>query len=894
MLIRILFIIISLLIFTQSAPSPYFTRSFVQTPSSTYEQYLIVPDKSDAYRVPMSQVHHYSDFQFPKQQVVYYNPSTGTNQHRLQALKKDNPLWQQMLMNLHGKPDENMLMNDDAEMTKMSETMEMNENSDQKVMNEDTMRMILDQENPSSDMMEKLKREDTKIGEIMKILEEPTTLTPKVLTQPIDVASDDDINKMSDQTEQINSENNDQDSPSDQNDSEIELNMMEPAGNLTDQILQVSPQIHPEMTRVIISESILPEIQNEDLFKTLENEQSTDFEAANEIQTETPILSRIAELISNVEPLEISTIMNQVMNQDDIQASSTTEQTPLRRSKEFTLEIMRNIKDHPEIMIKLVELAAASIQEMESDLRSDSIENEERLTEQNIAVTEPPRMETTESTESLSTEEAQSNILESSTINPSNSNESTQLSTDSPNSKIVLETSESDNENPFSTEKLIAELETSTEFSSEPSMSPIQLRIEDSMTSTEKSEPELENSSELSLLKESEVDQDKEKVEESTTTQIPMLNIIETTASDESLNENDEPRAELLVLTENIVESTQTADSSDLLQSTTEALRLEPTESSTELEQQEMIQSSTESELIESSSTTEAVKLINDESTEAIKIPATESIILQESSSTESSGMIQELRIVQISMTSRTNNSDQVNPTMTENIEQSVTRSDIPLNAIDSESNEDKITSSEEQLSSDSSERESESQEEQVTMQETPQSESGETMREGRVNKAPTMFLHNNRFYVISGVPEFYANFDAYQNPRTPIFSLQELQPIKPMNNVAIQNIEPFRIYVEDNEEQKSSTQDDNEPFKMQNNTRDNPRSDIENTQSMNMEQREPEMQREMTVKVKKRVQERQPASEGQYQLQYFYILRYLNKSLLDPQLPPSFHRFPL
>jgi hypothetical protein len=60
------------------------------------------------------------------------------------------------------------------------------------------------------------------------------------------------------------------------------------------------------------------------------------------------------------------------------------------------------------------------------------------------------------------------------------------------------------------------------------------------------------------------------------------------------------------------------------------------------------------------------------------------------------------------------------------------------------------------------------------------------------------------------------------------------------------------------------------------------------------MEQRESEMEREMTVKVKKRVQDRQPASEGQYQLQYFYILRYFNKSLLLLLLTtPSFHHFP-
>ncbi|KAL7047342.1 hypothetical protein ACKWTF_002872 [Chironomus riparius] len=839
MLIRILFILMSLLILVQSAPSPYFTRSFVKTPSSTYEQYLIVPDKSDAYRVPLSQVHHYSDFQFPKQQVVYYNPSTGTNQHRLQALKNDNPLWQEMLMNLHGKSDENMLMND-AEMSKMStEHTEMNDNSEQKVMNEDTMRMILDQENPSSDMMEKLKRDDTKMSEMMKVLAESTTFTPKISIQQISVPSNEDMTR-----EEMSSMNDETEQMSDQNDGEVVPNMMELTQNSTNQIMRASPQIHPEMTRVIVPDLNILEIKNENLIEAAENAQSSDSEELNEIQTETPLVSRIAELISNVEPLEMSTVMNR-----DIQEVSTTEQPPLRRSKDMTLEIMRNIKDHPEVMIKIVELAAASIQEMESNLRNESMENEERSTEQSTAVTETSRMESTESSEALIKADDQVNMLESSTVNPVNefSTESIESSRDIQNILMPSEPSVSDDEIKFSTETSITSIETSTQVSSESSVPQVQSRLDGSMILTENSEPEIDNSNE-------EVDVP------SASTQISMQNVLETTERVESFSEPEEVRADLPESAENNAETTQITE---LTPSSTESLQSEQMESSTQLEQLEIIQSSTEPELFESSETTEVINTINDESTEAINAPTTESTILKESSSIESSGMIQQVQIIQISMTSKTDNSDQVNSTMTENIEQSVTRSDIPLNANDNESNGNKVSSSEEQTSSDSGERESDSKEEQITLQEAPQSESGETMREGRVNKAPTMFLHNNRFYVISGVPEFYANFDAYQNPRTPIFSLQELQPIRPMNNVAIQNIEPFRIYVEDNEEQKASTQDDNEPFKIQSSTTDNLRSDIENTQSINMEQKESKMQREMTVKVKKRVQDRQSTSEA-------------------------------
>lgn len=112
MLVSKLIISITLWTVVRSAPSPYFTRSFVRTPTSSYEQYLIVPDSKDIYRVPVSQVHHYSDFEFPKQQVVHYNPSGSTNQHELHSLQKDNPLWQQMLLNLYSETDENFIMQD--------------------------------------------------------------------------------------------------------------------------------------------------------------------------------------------------------------------------------------------------------------------------------------------------------------------------------------------------------------------------------------------------------------------------------------------------------------------------------------------------------------------------------------------------------------------------------------------------------------------------------------------------------------------------------------------------------------------------------------------------------------------------------------------------------------
>jgi hypothetical protein len=129
--------------------------------------------------------------------------------------------------------------------------------------------------------------------------------------------------------------------------------------------------------------------------------------------------------------------------------------------------------------------------------------------------------------------------------------------------------------------------------------------------------------------------------------------------------------------------------------------------------------------------------------------------------------------------------------------------------------------------------------------------------RQGRVNDSPTLFLHNNRFYVVSGAPEFYANFDAYQRPRTPIFSLQEMQPIRPMQkNVRVQKVEPFRIYVGDENENPRNNDEikseiEIEPLKMDDNENDSQARDIE-MQSM----------KSTAVEVKKT--EQASAGEGQ------------------------------
>uniref|UniRef100_A0A182NIZ1 DUF4774 domain-containing protein n=1 Tax=Anopheles dirus TaxID=7168 RepID=A0A182NIZ1_9DIPT len=52
---------------------------------------------------------------------------------------------------------------------------------------------------------------------------------------------------------------------------------------------------------------------------------------------------------------------------------------------------------------------------------------------------------------------------------------------------------------------------------------------------------------------------------------------------------------------------------------------------------------------------------------------------------------------------------------------------------------------------------------------------------------AATAALQPHRYYILSGTPQFYGNFDALQNPLSPVFSLQPLQAIHARANSDIQ-----------------------------------------------------------------------------------------------------------
>lgn len=58
------------------------------------------------------------------------------------------------------------------------------------------------------------------------------------------------------------------------------------------------------------------------------------------------------------------------------------------------------------------------------------------------------------------------------------------------------------------------------------------------------------------------------------------------------------------------------------------------------------------------------------------------------------------------------------------------------------------------------------------------------------------IFSHNQQYYIASGTPEFYGDFDPLNNPTAPIFSLQELQPITRThdNDEKVQKIAPLPL----------------------------------------------------------------------------------------------------
>lgn len=98
---------IAFVVAVSGAPSPYYSRSLVETPTSRVEQHLLLsPQLQQSYRVQPQHVMSFSDFDFPKEQVVYYYPQQphhGQQPLNLYELRQEMPWWQELWNQLVGQ-----------------------------------------------------------------------------------------------------------------------------------------------------------------------------------------------------------------------------------------------------------------------------------------------------------------------------------------------------------------------------------------------------------------------------------------------------------------------------------------------------------------------------------------------------------------------------------------------------------------------------------------------------------------------------------------------------------------------------------------------------------------------------------------------------------------------
>jgi hypothetical protein len=100
-----MFRLLILAVAISAAPLPYYTRSLVETPTSRVEQHLLLsPQLQQTYRIQPQHVQSFSNFEFPKQQVVYYYPQNHHLQQplNLYELRQDSPWWQELWNQLVG------------------------------------------------------------------------------------------------------------------------------------------------------------------------------------------------------------------------------------------------------------------------------------------------------------------------------------------------------------------------------------------------------------------------------------------------------------------------------------------------------------------------------------------------------------------------------------------------------------------------------------------------------------------------------------------------------------------------------------------------------------------------------------------------------------------------
>lgn len=688
---------ISLIAIVRSAPSPYYTRSSVRTPTSYVEQYLIVPDKNDPYRVPLTQVHHIDDFKFPKeQQVFYHNPQSHSSLHKIQ---ENSAMWQNLMKAM--KP-------------------EVTEGGDDNI----KMQMTQIIESDADAMASKISQRET------KLMGNNFNENPIVVNEEISEKMNDEAIDNTEMSELMNKEE-----------------LIELMRGKTSQEVSL-------MISSYISE-LMKENDSLNLTKIIESTTEVIKSEAVEMDRESKAMEFSNLVVNEENRMEVLTAMMQILQNSNL----------LRKDGDKS----------EEIAVKSVELTIP-----DSEVNFDSM----NILEENLMkVKEEEEIKNTKSDNI----EDKLVILEDKEINEKSINQSASEM----QQKLITENFTMTNM--FELLEMMKNLQDSTE-----SLQVTQISTEVPQITTTKSESSFrveqklsennnlnENEKMTQMLELLQIMKDL-KASTELTTEAQLVTTTPSTETPELITTASSSEASQLITTTLLSTSSETALS-------TEAPQLQP-KSMQEI-MQEIIKINEASmnimEMIKFIESRISNEIVTTELPEkSIKIAELVSNVeMSEISSAETPNEHIELDVLP-------NNSDSQGETG--NVELrlvEVTTEDSKTAASESTTNKSESTSptsSELNLTSDES------------------TEINENPREGRMSNSPTLFLHNNRFYVVSGAPEFYANFDAYQKPRTPIFSLQELQPIKPIDkNTRVQRVEPFRIYVDDDKTRNV----DNEPI---------------------------------------------------------------------------------
>lgn len=785
---RIVFVI-SLMAVVRSAPSPFYTRSSVRTPTSYVSQYLVVPDKHEPYRVPLTQVHHVNDFKFPKQQVFYHNPQAHSSLHNIH---ENSPMWQNLMEMMKQKSEGaedsmNMEMMQSAVNDAM--THQPSDAMDSKMSQRETKLMTEAIMNGGSDMptdfndnpfkaddvnAEMIQREAKAMGEVEfidgseKMIDSGNYAMTQESTLP-----ENQMAKLMEEKSMVELMND-----------QAVLEMMRE--KTYKEFMQMTMEVQrmqanePQLQQEPVN--IEPHSQEKISFMEMtteavpfESRVSDDSEASQSQAIEMPKImvnheNRMEVLKAMMEILQSANLMTEVQGEKSAEVITPQILMSEEIKKDDTGEIGKSIELNqgsiPEMTLKQDLINAEANQTKIDENISADILSEENLTETEVlkedAVVEKSQKIAENEIIKNDNEEAQKLITENLTI--------TQMLELLELMKSMFSTTQS---TPTTSEMPQVVTETSSQLITEsPSTTPPNAIIINETLA----DPIITNEVPIQPKSMQEIMQEILKINQASLNILEMMTMVQNSISSANSTEND---------VESITEVP--AKVSELMSN--------------------MLKTETQPRIDKEITSTEAALMSNEamQSNDDESSRNTKAMELEVVANGDAQGENFEMRMVEVTTEDNTalpeRNTEQSEST--ENKSESPTETSTGSTSLEFN---DESSARHAEINPEDNENENEKTEEENS------EEQSVSARQGRVDTSPTLFLHNNRFYVVSGAPEFYANFDAYQKPRTPIFSLQELEPIRPIDkNARVQRVEPFRIYVGEDENDKSRNGDDNE-----------------------------------------------------------------------------------